>query len=164
MPEMPRFIADVMLGRLARWLRLIGYDTLYSPAFDDRTVMRISRQEGRILLTRDTGIMKSKACGECVFITTDHVQMQLKEVACALKDMGRPEMAKTPRCSLCNGPVKTEERKVLLDELPEHILRHQSAFFRCQVCGKVYWNGSHSPSIAAVRAGFLEEMRPCCTS
>jgi uncharacterized protein with PIN domain len=164
MPETPRFIADVMLGRLAKWLRLLGYDTLYSPEFDDRTVMRISRQEGRILLTRDTGIMKSKARGECVFIANDHVQTQLLEVARALKAMGRPGMAMNPRCSLCNGSVKAEERKVLLDELPEHILLHQSAFFRCQVCGKVYWNGSHSPSIAAVRAGYLEEMRPCCAN
>ncbi len=164
MPELPRFIADFMLGRLARWLRLFGYDTLYCRHYDDRTLIRLSRQEGRILLTRDTGITTSKACGEHIFLRSEQIDAQVLEVAHALKKLQMATFPEHPRCSLCNGAVRMEERKALLDELPEHVLRHQSAFFRCSVCGKVYWYGSHAHGIISVRAAFLKEISSRCAS
>ncbi len=158
MPELPRFIADVMLGRLAKWLRLFGYDTLYSRHYDDRTLIRISKQEGRILLTRDTGITKSKACGEHIALRSEQIDVQVLEVARALKKWPPAAFPESPRCSLCNGAVRMEELKALMDELPEHVFLQQGAFFRCLVCGKVYWHGSHVHEIASVRAIFLKEI------
>jgi len=156
------FIADVMLGRLSRWLRLLGFDTLYRNDFIDREILRIGRQQGRIILTRDSGILRSRICTLCVAITKDSVRDQLLEVARYLGCSGFCEMPQEPRCPICNGLVGTIPRKALLQELPEHVRLENTAFFRCSECGKVYWNGSHATGISAMRSAFHGEISAQC--
>ena len=75
-----KFVVDHMLGRLAKWLRILGYDTVYSPSLDDPDLVRISQAEGRLLLTRDTGIARRKGI-ECLLIDSDRLEEQLAQVA-----------------------------------------------------------------------------------
>ncbi|KAF0183130.1 MAG: hypothetical protein FD164_859 [Nitrospirae bacterium] len=129
---------------------------------DEHTLIRLAKQQNSSLLTRDDGITQSKACGECIHIASEKIESQLQEVACALKKQLLIRLPQRLRCSLCNGTVMLKERKTLMDELPEHVVLHQTAFFHCHVCGKVYWNGSHSRAISSARSAFREELRSCC--
>lgn len=134
-----KFIADAMLGRLARWLRLLGFDTLYSPDIDDRTLLKIALQEKRHILTRDSHFRR-KDIEDCLLIKSDSVQEQLEQVVMEL-DLGPgPAM----RCPNCNGALEAVDRKEdVRDSVPEHVYMNFNRFHRCIMCSNVYWEGSH---------------------
>ncbi len=133
-----KFIADAMLGRLARWLRLLGFDILYYPDISDSNLLKIARQQERFILTRDTHFLKMKV-GDCLFINSDDVFEQLTEVIKSLK----LKMPDTRRCANCNGTLVSEEKEAVSDSVPEHIYRNHNLFLRCTECGRVYWEGTH---------------------
>jgi len=149
-----KFVVDHMLGRLAKWLRILGYDTVYSASLDDPDLVRISQAEGRLLLTRDTGIARRKGV-QCLLVTADKVEEQLLEVArrCGLRLDGEP----MSRCIRCNVVLSEIDRDAVRGEVPSYVWQTQSTFRRCLVCGRLYWRGTHwdrmRERIAAIKSG-----------
>ncbi len=142
MTESPLFIADAMLGNLAKWLRILGFDTLYFKAIDDNELIKIAKQEQRILLTRDTRLVKSKKIGSYILIKSNDISGQLREVLLWLKDRGLTVKG-NPRCAKCNGELLTADKESVANDVPEHVFLNFDSFFRCINCDKVYWDGSH---------------------
>ncbi|MBF0505365.1 MAG: Mut7-C RNAse domain-containing protein [Nitrospirae bacterium] len=143
--DSPRFICDAMLGSLARWLRLRGFDTLYSRTISDSELINIARREDRIVLTRDTGIPERKGPQRTVLIHSNDTFGQLKEVLSALDKVETG--GGSPRCTLCNGKLAPADRDAVARSVPEYVFMNATSFFTCVECGKVYWNGSHKKSI-----------------
>ena len=162
MPDTPRFISDVMLGSLARWLRILGFDTLYFRTIDDNELIKIARQQERILLTRDTGIARRKQPQRLIFIHSNNAPEQIKEVLFTLRIINlskglfpdspihRFPLSGSPRCPVCNGELAATERKAVADHVPEYVFLNATSFFSCGECGKVYWCGSHKKSIDSI--------------
>ena len=148
-----KFIADSMLGRLAKWLRLLGFDTLYYPHIEDSLLLRIAREQDRILLTRDTGLVKVRGIGEYILLRDNDPFAQLSKVikAYALLPLtGEEEEIPLPspgRCSLCNELLKEVERDQAQPHVPEYTYKTCSRFQHCDSCGKFYWKGSHQKNL-----------------
>lgn len=149
METAPHFIADVMLGSLAKWLRILGFDTLYFRSIDDNELIRIAKQQDRILLTRDGGICGSRKAGKCLLVESEIAIEQIRQV---LKSVGTEVSRTAPMsiCTTCNGRLSVVPKESVSGEVPDYVFRKTSAFFRCVDCGKVYWEGSHKRLISAV--------------
>jgi len=139
-PDNMRFVADAMLGRLARWLRALGYDTLYSASFADGYLARIATAEQRILLTRDRELTRRKGL-KAILIESDHIEEQLRQLFQALP-LG---ITYSPfgRCLKCNAELRLEDRHNLYASVPPYVWQTQEQFRRCPVCGRIYWRGTH---------------------
>ena len=143
----PRFAADAMLGRLARWLRALGFDTAYDSAIADPDLVRLAAGEDRILLTRDRHLLRELRPERALEVRQDDPLEQLREIVEALELPG--PVAMFSRCLLCNtlleelGPAETETLIVELDYAPPLPVR------RCPHCVKLYWEGSHSRRMRA---------------
>jgi uncharacterized protein with PIN domain len=135
-----KFIADVMLGKLAKRMRLMGFDVLYGPSCDDNEVLRLALDQGRIILTRDTGLASRPLAQNHLLITSALIDDQLRQV---LEAFSPPSGHALTRCSLCNGQLSMLERKDARDLVPDHVAATVHEFWRCEQCGKVYWKGSH---------------------
>lgn len=136
-----RFVADCMLGRLARWLRAFGFDVVYHPFADDRQVLAWARERGAVLLTRDTNL--AQACGlRVLFVAHDRVEDQLRQVAKeAPIDLQRARPL--TRCTVCNEVLTPAARDEVWDQVPPFIYLTQERYARCPGCGRVYWEGTH---------------------
>lgn len=151
----PRFVADVMLGSLSRWLRLFGFDTIYSNNFKDVELVRISLQEGRILLTRDRSLANSKSLREVLYIESEELEDQLKEVFSYLKKRNFNIQNISYRCPLCNGKIIKVSKEEIINEGPDYIFMTLDDFFMCESCKKIYWQGSHKAKIDEMRNKIL---------
>ncbi|NPV07162.1 MAG: hypothetical protein HPY83_04255 [Anaerolineae bacterium] len=147
----PRFIADAMLGRLARWLRFAGYDTVYDTSLDDGELARLARETGRVLLTRDRELAGRRGI-TAYLVSSEQIQEQVAEV---LRAFGKTGPVSPPRCAVCNGLLADAERESVQGKVPPHVWSDQAAFRVCRGCGRVYWGGTHWEGI---RRG-LEEAR-----
>jgi uncharacterized protein with PIN domain len=156
MTESPLFIADAMLGSLSKWLRILGFDTLYFKKIDDNELIRIAKQEDRMLLTRDAGLAKRKTIDNCILINSNNTFEQLKEVLLWVKGQGSRGKG-DPRCTVCNGLLMPVDKKSVMDAIPDHIFLNCDSFFKCKNCGKIYWNGSHKKMMDAKIEEVLEE-------
>jgi len=134
-----RLLADGMLGRLARWLRLLGYDTAYENDADDLHLARRARAEGRILLTRDRALAARRGL-RTLLIESEVVEEQVRQV---WQILGPPPDPALSRCSLCNLPLQPVPRDEVADRVPPYVLRTHRAFHICPGCGRVYWAGTH---------------------
>jgi uncharacterized protein with PIN domain len=144
----PRFIADSMLGKLARWLRILGFDTLYFRGMDDRNLTEKAVDEGRCLLTRDTRLAAAGKDGlNTLFIESDNWREQLREV---LGVFQCPPAAFLSRCLICNSPLEETDREGASGLAPEYVLSTHTVFYRCPYCRKIYWSGSHLVDIRKV--------------
>ncbi len=140
--EAPRFLADAMLGRLARWLRVLGYDTAYDAMAPDPELVARANAEGRVLLTRDRHLLRELEPELALEIRGDAPLEQLREVVAALW-LERPTELFT-RCLVCNNlltDVPDAERDAVV---PEQSRGLPGPVCRCPVCGRVYWPGSHA--------------------
>lgn len=135
------FIADAMLGRLARWMRFLGYDVQYYRDIDDRALVRLARSEGRILLTRDRELTK-RFTVEHLLIESEDVKEQLREVVALF-----PVETSVRRCMHCNIPLEDINREIVQGLVPEYVYLHHRRFQRCNRCGRIYWEGSHTYNI-----------------
>ena len=138
----PKFIADCMLGKLAKWLRIIGVDILYSPFYRDEEIMAISKFQNRIILTKDSHFLGKK--GFNVFlIESDKVEEQVKEV------INRFKLKKSllKRCIMCNEILEKVLRTEIFDYVPEYVYFKYKNFSRCPRCQKIYWEGTHTENI-----------------
>lgn len=135
------FICDVPLGKLARRLRLLGFDTLYRNDYQDAEVVRIAATGRRIVLTRDRRLLFHKAVTHGYFVRSPDVTRQLDEVLRRF-DLGQ-QVRPFHRCLVCNGPITMVAKASISDQLEPLTRRYYQQFYRCQGCGKVYWRGSH---------------------
>lgn len=140
-----KFILDVHLGQLAKYLRLLGFDTYYTNHLSDPEIIVKSMDENRIILTRDYGILKHKQVTHGYFVRSQDSKTQLKEVIQRfdLKHKIKP----FSRCSVCNGMVQKIEKKKIEHLLLEKTKNHFHQFFQCNTCQKIYWKGSHYEDI-----------------
>ncbi len=136
-----RFVLDVHLGRLARYLRMLGFDAAWSRDADDDQLVRVSADEHRVLLTRDRGVLKRRAVTHGCLLHASDPARQLREVVQRL-DLARSFRPFT-RCMRCNGALVTVPKETVRDEVPRGVLERHDAFRRCERCGRVYWAGSH---------------------
>lgn len=150
MTEEPvRFVADVMLGRLARWLRALGHDTLYFRDAPDARLLGIALREGRRLLTRDAALARrARAAG--LLDRSETLDAQLAEVVAAYGLHCRGPMT---RCLECNGLLLAADCAAVRERVPPYTLATQHEFRVCEGCGRVFWPGSHV-------AGILGRLRP----
>jgi uncharacterized protein with PIN domain len=137
----PRFVVDVNLGRLARLLRLVGFDVRYDRYLDDDALADISDKEQRTVLTRDRRLLKRTKVTHGLFVRADGPFDQIVEVLRRL-DLG-PRLAPFTRCLRCGGVLTEVSKADVLDRLEPLTREHYDDFARCEDCGHVYWNGSH---------------------
>jgi uncharacterized protein with PIN domain len=138
MPEV-RFIADVMVGRLARWLRVLGFDVAYSNQYKDDEILRIAREENRIILTRDTGI-KESAGSQSIFIESGDCEQQMRQVLTAL---GLRQFQVLSRCLVCNVKLRETDKETVFERIPHYVYLTHDRFAVCPECNRVYWHGTH---------------------
>jgi uncharacterized protein with PIN domain len=136
-----RFVADVHLGTLARYLRLLGFDTRYGNDLDDVDLARVTSRERRILLTRDVGLLKRKAVVRGQWLRSRDPERQLEEVVDAL-DLRRAFRPFT-RCMTCNGALTAVARADATALVPPRVHRRFRSFKQCTDCRRVYWRGTH---------------------
>jgi hypothetical protein len=136
-----RFAADVHLGRLARYLRMLGFDTLYDSRWRDAELIDAALAHGRIILTRDVGLLKHKRVTHGYWVRHHQPLKQLREVTRAL-DVGSQTRPFT-RCMHCNGGLRAVGQAQLEGRVDAAILVRFDDFRECTDCGKVYWKGSH---------------------
>jgi uncharacterized protein with PIN domain len=141
-----RFVLDTHLGRLAAYLRLLGFDTLYRNDADDPELARISRDEQRVLLTRDRGLLKRSIVTHGYYIRETDPQKQVVEVVLHF-DLFRV-IEPFRRCLRCNGVLEVVSKDVISSQLPPLASQSFDEFRRCQGCGKVFWKGSHYERMA----------------
>jgi uncharacterized protein len=137
----PRFAADAMLGRLARWLRVLGYDTLYDIRVEDPVLVQLAREEDRILLTRDRHLLRELRPPRAHEVRQDDPMQQLRDVVGTLA-LPPPAQLFT-RCLLCNAQLRELAAAEALPLLPEGGLGIEGPVRRCPTCGRLYWDGSH---------------------
>jgi uncharacterized protein with PIN domain len=154
----PRFILDVHLGRLAAFLRLLGFDADYANSFDDVTLTRRAVEEGRILLTRDRGLLKRSAItrGYCVRSTDPREQV--------VEILRRFDLAGTirpfSRCLACNGVLQRVTKDDVVESVPPRVGESHEVFTRCARCGRVYWRGSHYERLERLVEAIVEDASP----
>jgi uncharacterized protein with PIN domain len=149
----PRFVVDVNLGRLARLLRVLGFDVWWSSDADDQTLTDISLSEQRILLTRDRGLLKRRAITHGLFVHSEQPEQQTVEVLRRL-DL-RQRLAPLTRCLRCNGRLAAVTKDEVIDHLEPLTRLYYDEFSRCAECGRIYWAGSHHARLV----GLVERLR-----
>ncbi|OPX63093.1 MAG: hypothetical protein A4E29_00406 [Methanomassiliicoccales archaeon PtaB.Bin134] len=135
----PCFMLDGMLGTLARWLRIMGYDSLYVQDADDRRMLQLLEGNQRVLLTRDRQLC-ARAGPRGFLVLSDDLDSQLEAVA---GEFGLSPEGRMTRCSACNGALVTQEKEEVRGDIPEGTWSAHDEFWRCGECGKVYWKGAH---------------------
>jgi uncharacterized protein with PIN domain len=148
-----KFVADAMLGRLAKWLRILGYDVTYVASSDPESLINQARSEGRVVLSRNRRLLDKAGGLKILLIDSDHWREQLSQVlrACRL----RPGKGRFQRCILCNRRLRSLEKEKMEGKVPDFVFAHQISFFGCPQCGRIYWQGSHSSAMSRI----AEEVR-----
>ncbi len=136
-----RFILDVHLGKLAKLLRMAGFDTYYRNDLDDREIVERAAEEDRIVLTRDRGILKNKLVKKGYYVRSQNSARQLEEVLDRFQL--RQSINFFTRCIVCNGMITRVGKKMIEKHLKPGTRKRFTVFFRCRGCGKIYWRGSH---------------------
>ncbi|MFD7012228.1 Mut7-C RNAse domain-containing protein [Rhodococcus jostii] len=147
-PRVPRFVVDVNLGRLARLLRLLGFDVTWASDAEDQTLAVVSREQQRFLLTRDRGLLKRRMITHGLFVHADRPFDQTVEVVRRL-DLGC-QLAPFTRCLRCNGSLVAAPKAAVIDRLEPLTRRYYDEFGRCTGCGQIYWPGSHHPQLQSI--------------
>jgi uncharacterized protein with PIN domain len=140
--DLPRFVADVMVGKLARWLRMLGYDVLYSNRFKDDEIRRIADAEDRIVLTRDVEL--HQRARNSMLIADDHYESQVRQVVASLE---LQQFFPFTRCAECNTPLVETDRESVFVKIPPYVYLTQKHFAWCPSCDRVYWRGTHTDRI-----------------
>ncbi|MCK9418405.1 MAG: Mut7-C RNAse domain-containing protein [Nitrospirae bacterium] len=136
-----KFIADVMLGRLAKRLRLLGFDVLYVRTLNNNEIIRLSLEQDRVILTRDMALSDRPLAENHLFIKSDLVQEQVEQVLLTVP-LETP-LNPLSRCSECNDLLDRILREEVRDLVPHHVFENQEVFLRCPRCNRLYWHGTH---------------------
>ena len=143
----PRFVADAHLGKLARHLRLVGFDTLFFNDAGDHRLVDISVEEQRTLLTRDRALLMHRAVTHGCYIHAIEPQRQLDELIRRLDLAG--QIAPFTRCMVCNGGLQSVPKARIDDRLPNRVSQNYNEFWCCGDCQRIYWKGSHYRQLCA---------------
>jgi len=138
----PKFAADRMLARLARWLRLLGADVLFDPQVGGDKLLGRARAEGRITLTRDKRL---RTAPDALYLDANLFRDQLREVLAHFPF--DPRCRAFTRCSHCNEPLAEAARDTVVHRVPPFVYASQERFARCPRCGRVYWGATHPERI-----------------
>ena len=130
-----------MVGRLATWLRILGFDVLYDNRAEDDQIIAVAAREDRIILTRDTRLVQRKAARRHIFIRSDRVEAQVVQVLRELDVRAFPDLF--TRCLRCNTPLAPMNREQAKDRVPAYVYQTQARFSHCPRCQKIYWAGTH---------------------
>lgn len=142
MDEVPKFAADRMLARLARWLRLLGADVLFDPALGGDKLLRRAREEGRLTLTRDKRL---RTAPDALYIESNLIRDQLREVMAHHPFDPRP--GAFTRCSRCNDQLVEVGRDAVMRRVPPFVYASHERFALCPRCGRIYWDATHPERI-----------------
>ncbi|OGO31413.1 MAG: hypothetical protein A2Z29_04620 [Chloroflexi bacterium RBG_16_56_11] len=140
-----RFIVDHNVGKLARWLRMLGYDSVFVAGQDDSQMVRQALEEGRVILTRDTGIMKRRQVKngrlKAVLLESEEPERQMRQLMNTfdLKENARPFTL----CLECNRSLAPRTREEVADRVPPYVYRTQTQYVECPACHRIYWRGTH---------------------
>lgn len=138
-----------MLGRLAKRLRLSGWDTRYESYIADADLLRQAAAEGRMILTRDRRLMLRRAARDAaILLRADRVDDQWRELTARWP--GLTAGAAFSRCAECNALIAAVDRDAVCERVPPYVFRTHDQFFACPGCGRVYWSGTHIPKILAL--------------
>ena len=143
--ERIKFIVDTMLGNVARWLRILGYDTLYNRKYEDWQILRIAKKEQRIIITRDRGLHHRALNNgiKSIYLDMDDMAERLAYIALISGIKLYVDLDKS-RCPICNSELRKARSKEEVKPLvPPKVYRLHDDFWICDRCGKVYWIGSH---------------------
>ncbi len=140
-----KFLCDHMLGTLAKWLRLMGYDTLYPEPLPDDEMRALAETEGRTVLTRDKELAGREG-PPSLYVASDLLEEQLRQVVVAYDLHVENPLS---RCAVCNGLVEEVPKASVEGTVPEGVYARQERFWRCPDCGRHYWPGSHYENIMA---------------
>lgn len=143
-----RFFADEMLGKLARWLRMTGFDVLYERQVPDDRLIAWAREEGRIILTRDTHLIQRLKEDEYFFVTKDQLKDQCHEFFLRFSEL-RTQQHPFSRCVECNVPLQPIEKEEVRDKVWPYVFRTQESFTTCGSCHRIYWQATHVQRIRA---------------
>ena len=140
-----RFIVDSNVGRLATWLRIAGFDTLFAKDIDDNRLVRIALDEDRVLLTKDRQILKRRLVTsgrlKVILIEDDEVKAQLRQVLATLNLAG--QLRPFSLCVECNEPLVPREREEVEELVPPYVFQTQTQYMQCPGCLRIYWRGTH---------------------
>jgi len=139
-----KFLADGMLGKLARWIRMLGHDVMYSVVFNDFEILELAKKEERVLLTKDLELYK-RAIGRDIGAYYVEGKMESERLAEIAKRYNLPlvvDMDKS-HCPICNSKLEAVPKDQLKDELETNTYTYYYKFWRCPNCGQIYWQGAH---------------------
>lgn len=152
-----KFILDSHLGRLTKYLRMCGFDSLYFNQIEDKKLIEISLREKRIILTKDRGLLKNKKVTHGLWIRAQHPRKQFIEV------MNRLDLIKKinflTRCLVCNTEIFLVPKEQIKNKLPKKTIEYYDEFFLCEHCGKVYWKGSHYENMLIILQSLGTEIK-----
>ena len=150
----PRFLADCNVGRLARWLRALGYDASYHARIDDSELVREAAAENRVLLTRDRDLTRRRVIQtgvvRAILIRDDDVTKQLRQV---FAELGLELKEALTRCIECNSELESRMPATVAERVPPYVRRTQSRYSECPECGRIYWAGTHWQRMREVLLG-----------
>ena len=145
-----KFIVDNNVGQLARWLRMSGYDTLFFDGHDDRRMIAIALTEGRVILTRDTQIMKRRVITsgqiKAILIKSDQPELQMRQIIGELNlDLQFRPFA---ICLECNQLLEERGKEQVKNLVPSYVFKTQGQYMECPSCHRIYWRGTHWQAMA----------------
>jgi uncharacterized protein with PIN domain len=144
MAAAPRFVVDINVGRLATWLRVMGYDTLFPREVDDNELVRIALREGRVLVTRDAGFGHRRAVRNgqmrVVRVEVDDLRSQLRQL---IRELKLDLAGGFSRCVRCNEPLHSLNKEDVAGRVPAYVFRSRCKFMECPGCSRLYWRGTH---------------------
>ena len=128
-----------MLGTLAKWLRILGYDTLFDASLNDHQLARLARAEGRVLLTRDRELARRRGL-HALLVAGEHLDDQVRQV---LSELSLVPDGAFSRCPVCNKPLEAIDREAAQARVPAYVVQTYDSFSCCPACRRVYWRGTH---------------------
>lgn len=152
-----RFVLESSLGKLTRWLRVLGFDSVYVPGVPDKSFF-VFEKEGRILLTRTRKIQNKMLYRDLLFIRFNDPWDQLKQVVSEL-DICLCDINPFSRCIRCNSSLQEISREQVLSLVPDYVYETQYKFSQCPLCRKIYWPGTHFERSMRIINGFFPQ--PC---
>ena len=151
-----KFLADEMLKKTARWMRLIGFDTVYLDRVSDAKVLEAAARQERVLLTKDGKLAgeAQKLEIEVLLLPQNGIEEDLKRI---LEEYGlKPAFPEKTRCPECNGKLEPKRREEVKEDVPAGSRESSKRFWKCLECGKIYWEGAHWENIKRVLAQIEE--------
>jgi uncharacterized protein with PIN domain len=154
----PRFILDAHLGKLAKYLRMLGFDTLYRNDYDDQHIINIAKEEERIILTRDKLLLKSKEVHYGYFVRSIEKHEQLREIV--NKFNLSDKFSSFTRCMTCNAELIKKMKSEIFDKIDPETASIFNVFFYCPNCEKVFWKGSHFERMEKLILNLVKSYKP----